>query len=374
MTKPLITCEGLWKVFGANAQQVLAQLEQAQTSKQEILAKSGHVLAVQDVSFSVDKGEVFVIMGLSGSGKSTLIRCLSRLISATVGRVLVDGQDILAFSPKELRNFRRERLSMVFQHFGLLPHRSVVDNVAFGLEVQGKSKDARRERALEVLRQVGLSGWEEKYPRELSGGMQQRVGIARALAVDPDILMFDEPFSALDPLIRREMQDELLHLQASVQKTILFITHDFLEAIKLGDRIAIMKEGQIVQMGSPADLVLYPKNDYVRAFSQDVPKAKVLEIRALLKEDNIAHLDDEASIQQKLQEHAIVYLKDTQGQLAGARSPKQEHGNIQIIPANTLIADAFPKIVHSDIPLPVIGKEGRLLGSVDRLDVMMAMA
>jgi glycine betaine/proline transport system ATP-binding protein len=228
--EPKIRCRNLWKVFGRNPERVLRDLDPA-LSRKEVQERTGHVIAVKDVSFEVQQGETFVVMGLSGSGKSTLVRCISRLVEPTAGQIVIDGADVTEMSDRQLIDLRRHKMSMVFQHFGLLPHRRVIDNVAYGLEVQGMPKAARHKKADEVLELVGLAGWENNYPRELSGGMQQRVGLARALAVDPDIMLFDEPFSALDPLIRREMQDELHRLQDVVHKTMIFITHDFLEAV-----------------------------------------------------------------------------------------------------------------------------------------------
>ncbi|KUK31698.1 MAG: Quaternary-amine-transporting ATPase [Thermoanaerobacterales bacterium 50_218] len=235
----------------------------------EQLEANGAVVAVRNVSFRVKRGEVFVIMGLSGSGKSTLIRCLLRLIEPTSGQVIVDGEDVTAMDEKQLIQFRRNKVAMVFQHYGLLPHRNVLENVAFGLKLRGVSREEREERALKAIEQVGLKGWEKYYPGSLSGGMQQRVGIARALVQDPDILLMDEPFSSLDPLIRREMQDELLKLQESVKKTIIFVTHDLNEALRLGDRMAVMREGVFVQVGKPQDIIIKPADEYVRRFVQD---------------------------------------------------------------------------------------------------------
>ena len=241
------------------------------------------LVAVRDATFSVERGETFVVMGLSGSGKSTLIRCLSRLIEPTSGTVRIDGTPIGGLDDHALRELRRNRLSMVFQHFGLFPHRTVIDNVAFGLEIQGATKADRYERALEVLSVVGLGDWADHFPQQLSGGMQQRVGLARALCVEPEILFFDEPFSALDPLIRRDMQDELLSLQARMRRTLVFITHDFHEALKLGDRIAIMKDGEFVQVGTPEQIVSAPADDYVREFTEDAPKTKVITVGAVMR-------------------------------------------------------------------------------------------
>ena len=272
---PTISCRGVWKVFGPHPERIVGSAD-ADLSRAELEARTGCVAAVRDVSFDVAEGRVFVVMGLSGSGKSTLVRCLSRLIEPTAGNVLIDGEDIASCSAEWLRELRRDRVSMVFQHFGLLPHRRVLDNVAFGLEVQGKSKAERHARAGDMLDLVGLSGLGESYPDELSGGMQQRVGLARALANDPEILLFDEPFSALDPLIRRDMQDEVERLQRELKKTVVFITHDLQEALKLGDQIAIMRDGRFVQVDTPEAVVAHPVDDYVRDFVRDVPAAHVL--------------------------------------------------------------------------------------------------
>ncbi len=269
-----LACEGLWKVFGPGAEAFLA--EHGHEAGYADLAGAGLIGAVRDASLDVYEGEIFVIMGLSGSGKSTLVRCMSRLIEPTAGRVVFDGQNLLAASEKEMIEIRRHKMGMVFQHFALLPHLTVLGNVAFPLEVQGAGRADRERRALEVIELVGLQGREAYYPRELSGGQQQRVGIARSLAVEPEIWLLDEPFSALDPLIRREMQDEFLRLQSVLHKTIVFITHDFDEAIRLADRIAIMKDGEIIQIGTPEALVVNPATDYVAEFTHDVPRAKVL--------------------------------------------------------------------------------------------------
>ena len=272
----MLACTNLWKIFGPTPERALGAVQSRSDGANSKLDFAGHVIAVRNVSFEVKAGETFVVMGLSGSGKSTLVRCLSRLAEPTAGDIIIDGVSVCGMNERELRELRRHRVSMVFQNFGLLPHRRVLDNVAYGLEVRGTGKAERLARAEQMIELVGLKGWEQHYPRQLSGGMQQRVGLARALAVNPDILLFDEPFSALDPLIRREMQDELLRLQANLRKTSVFITHDFAEALKLGDRIAIMRDGQFVQVGTPQELVLNPKNDYVRAFIKDAPRAKVL--------------------------------------------------------------------------------------------------
>jgi glycine betaine/proline transport system ATP-binding protein len=289
-------------------------------------------VAVRDVSFSVARGETFVVMGLSGSGKSTLIRCLSRLIDPTAGEVLLNGEDLLAMNDEELREVRRGKISMVFQHFGLFPHRKVIDNIAYGLEVQKVDKATRHARATEVLNIVGLDGWADRYPQQLSGGMQQRVGLARALAVDPEILLFDEPFSALDPLIRKEMQDELIRLQKTMQRTIIFITHDFAEALRLGDRIAIMKDGSFDQVGTPEEIVSNPATPYVREFVNDVPRAKVLSIGS-------------------------VTVSGTAPE--GARS----------VSASSRIETIIPMLLDNDEAIRVVDDSGATIGVVNRRNV-----
>ena len=278
-----IFCENVWKVFGSNPESVFGLVNDGVT-KQEILEQTGHVIAVKDVCFEVWENEIFVVMGLSGSGKSTLVRCINRLIEPTKGTILVDGVDIAQMNDTELRELRRHKLSMVFQNFGLLPHRSVQDNVAFALEVRGERGKERREKVIQALELVGLKGWEKSRIHELSGGMQQRVGLARAFAADPEIILMDEPFSALDPLIRRQMQDEFINLRSAVKKTVVFITHDLLEALKLGERIAIMKDGEIVQIGTPEEIVAQPADDYVSEFVRDVPRGKVVVAESIMEQ------------------------------------------------------------------------------------------
>ena len=275
--------EGLWKIFGSRADKIM-QSEDAQLSRKELQEKTGHVVGVRDVGFDVAPGEVFVVMGLSGSGKSTLVRLLTRLIEPTAGTVELFGEDITKMNDKALLDTRRRKVSMVFQHFGLLPHRKVIDNIAFGLEVRGEGKGSRRDRAQEMVDLVGLSGYENNFPDQLSGGMQQRVGLARALAADPDIMMFDEPFSALDPLIRRDMQNEVIRLHQEVGKTMIFITHDLAEALQLGDRILIMRDGEIIQVGTPDEVVAAPADDYVRDFVSDVPRSHVLTLKWVMRD------------------------------------------------------------------------------------------
>ncbi|MEJ7629820.1 MAG: betaine/proline/choline family ABC transporter ATP-binding protein [Nocardioidaceae bacterium] len=278
-----LTVTELWKVFGPKADKIIGTPE-ADLSRPKLLKETGCVAAVKDISFEVAPGEVFVVMGLSGSGKSTLVRCLTRLIEPTAGAVTIDGTDVMGASESTLRDLRRNHVAMVFQHFGLLPHRQVIDNVAYGLEIRGVGKAERRKKAAEIVELVGLQGNEHSYPDQLSGGMQQRVGLARALAGDPALLLFDEPFSALDPLIRRDMQNEVIRLQEDLQKTMVFITHDLQEALKLGDRILIMRDGEVVQIGTPAEVVANPADDYVRDFVSDVPRSHVLTLRYVMRD------------------------------------------------------------------------------------------
>ncbi len=276
---PDFSIRNLWKVFGHKPERIPNDPAMAALSGPQILEQTGCVAAVRDMNFDVARGEVFVVMGLSGSGKSTLVRCLTRLIEPTAGQVLLEGNDIMKASTADLRNIRRNKISMVFQHFGLLPHRSVLDNVSYGLQVRGTGKAERYSRAQDVIDLVGLQGYERRFPDQLSGGMQQRVGLARALAGDPDVLLFDEPFSALDPLIRRDMQAEVIRLHRDMGKTMIFITHDLSEALKLGDRILIMRHGELVQIGTGDELVGAPADDYVADFVSEVPKADVLTLK-----------------------------------------------------------------------------------------------
>lgn len=262
---PLLEVEHLWKIFGSSERHA----DVTDPASIERAVAEGAVVAVRNVSFKVARGEVFVIMGLSGSGKSTLIRCLLRLVEPTAGRIRVGGEDVTSMDEHQLTRFRRTRVAMVFQHYGLLPHRTVLENVAFGLKLRGVGREEREAAARKAIEQVGLGGWEERYPADLSGGMQQRVGIARALVQNPELLLMDEPFSGLDPLIRREMQDELIRLQEELHKTIVFVTHDLNEALRLGDRMAVMQHGTFVQVGRPQEIIMHPANDYVRRFVQD---------------------------------------------------------------------------------------------------------
>ncbi|MEV5431474.1 glycine betaine/L-proline ABC transporter ATP-binding protein [Streptomyces sp. NPDC052701] len=280
---PVFSVEGLWKIFGPKADRIPGDPELTALDPAELRERTGCTAAVRDVSFDVRKGEVFVVMGLSGSGKSTLVRCLTRLVEPTAGTIAIDGEDVRAMDKTRLRELRRHRAAMVFQHFGLLPHRTVLDNVAYGLEIQGVGRAERRERAAEVVAKVGLEGMEQRRPGQLSGGQRQRVGLARALAVDPEVLLFDEPFSALDPLIRREMQEEVVRLHREEGRTMVFITHDLTEALKLGDRIALMRDGRVVQLGTPEEIVGSPADAYVREFVRDVPREQVMTVRTAMR-------------------------------------------------------------------------------------------
>ncbi|MFF1694299.1 glycine betaine/L-proline ABC transporter ATP-binding protein [Streptomyces sp. NPDC058257] len=280
---PVFVVRDLWKVFGPKAERVPGNEEYASLSPSELRERTGCTAAVRDVSFDVQRGEVFVVMGLSGSGKSTLVRTLTRLIEPTSGSISMDSQDVLAMDKNQLRELRRHKAAMVFQNFGLLPHRSVLDNVAYGLEIQGMGKAERRAKAMEVVAKVGLEGLEDRRPTQLSGGQQQRVGLARALAVDPEVLLFDEPFSALDPLIRRDMQEEVIRLHREEGRTMVFITHDLSEALRLGDRIMLMRDGAIVQLGTPEEIVANPADDYVRDFVQDVSREQVISVRRAMR-------------------------------------------------------------------------------------------
>ncbi len=332
-----ISCRGVWQVFGADAKRRLAEAlelsDGAPRGAAEILRERGLIPAVQDATFEVAEGEIFVIMGLSGSGKSTLIRAISCLVDATGGEIALEGEDILKVSDRRMIELRRHKLGMVFQHFGLFPHMTATENVAFPLKMQGSSKPDRLARAHEVINLVGLEGREDAYPRELSGGQKQRVGIARSLAVNPDIWFLDEPFSALDPLIRRQLQDEFLSIQRTLKKSIVFITHDITEALKLADRIAIMKDGEIVQIGTPAEIVLRPVNDYVAEFSKDVATGRHAQVASVMKTgDEIpADMPDdpglrtdmtlEAALASCMSLYQAVPVRDAEGTLVGAVYP-----------------------------------------------------
>ncbi len=335
MTDVALACRNVWKLYGPDSKGLLARLG-PRPSQADVKA-AGYIAAVADATLSVSRGEIFVIMGLSGSGKSTLVRCLARLIEPSAGEVMFAGRNLLDASPAELIELRRHKMGMVFQHFALLPHLTVLDNVAFPLEIQGVAPKAREQRAREMTELVGLKGREHNLPQELSGGQQQRVGIARSLATNPDIWFLDEPFSALDPLIRREMQNEFLRLQSVLHKTIVFITHDFDEAIRLADRIAIMQDGRIVQIGTPEHLVLSPADGYVAEFTREAPRAKILSARAI------------------------------------ARAPRNGEAITGSISADSKVAAFAKEVEASPGAFGVHDANGKLLGVVDRAAVVSVL-
>jgi glycine betaine/proline transport system ATP-binding protein len=334
---PLVQARGVWKVFGPHGEHIVDSPD-ADLPRGELREKSGNTVAVRDVSLDVWPGEVFVVMGLSGSGKSTLVRTLIRLIEPTAGEISILGSDVMAADAAELRDLRRHTVSMVFQHFGLLAHRTVIENVGFGLEIQGAPKAERRARATEMLQLVGLEDVATQFPDQLSGGMQQRVGLARAFAVDPKLMLYDEPFSALDPLIRRDMQDEVCRLQEETGKTMLFITHDLPEALRLGDRIAIMRDGQIVQLGTPEELVGSPADDYVANFVRDIPRTHVLTLRWIMRDLKAGEVSSDVELDVK-----------------------------------TKVKDAVPVVAATSGPCRAV-EGGRVVGVVDRVSVLQAMA
>jgi glycine betaine/proline transport system ATP-binding protein len=334
---PLLRAEGVWKLFGKNADKVIGTPD-ADLPRAELREKTGCVAAVRDVTIDVWPGEVFVVMGLSGSGKSTLVRTLIRLIEPTAGTVRIGEQDVTGSDAAGLRELRRHKVSMVFQHFGLLAHRTVMDNVAFGLEIQGVSKADRLKRANEMLELVGLHDVANSFPAQLSGGMQQRVGLARAFAVDPELMLYDEPFSALDPLIRRDMQDEVIRLQEETGKTMIFITHDLPEALRLGDRIAIMRDGAIVQLGSPEELVGSPADEYVENFIRDIPRTHVLTLRWIMRDPQPGETNE---------------------------GPE--------LPVNTTMQNAVPLVASTDQPVRAV-QDGKVVGIVDREAILRAIA
>ena len=389
--KVCIKVSGLWKIFGPNAEQILNS-EIRIATRQAIQEKTGCVVAVRDVSFSVKQGELFVVMGLSGSGKSTLVRCMLRLVEPTAGKMIINGEDICNYDDKQLMAFRRNTVSMIFQHFGLFPHRNVIENVAYGLKVRGVTKEERYTRAQQVIEKVGLKGWEDYYPDALSGGMQQRVGIARALTNDPEILLMDEPFSGLDPLIRRQMQDELIDLQAELQKTILFVTHDLDEALKLGSYIAIMKDGEIIQTGIPEDVVISPSGEYVRNFVQDASPAKVITAGSIMTEPEIIIYDWQGP---KATLHLLKTSKSNHGFLVtrgrkylglltekrlmdltknkGDSTREALEPDIATSTSDMLLEDLFGLAVASKYPIPVIDEEGKLIGEIENDTIIGSM-
>ncbi len=382
---------GLIKIFGTKPAKALDLLDK-NCSKQDILEKTGQTVALKNVSFEVHEGEIFVLMGLSGCGKSTLLRTLNRLIEPTAGEIYIDGESVQSMDQNEIREFRRHKIGMIFQSFALLPHRKVIDNVAFGLEIQGVPSDERYAKAQEAIQLVGLEGYEESKPSQLSGGMQQRVGLARALASNADILLMDEAFSALDPLIRRDMQDELLDLQERVNKTIIFVTHDLDEALKLGDRIALMKDGQIVQIGTTEEILTNPSNEYVEQFVADVDMAKVLTAQDVMKRPepllsidsgprNALRLMNEYGISSVF---VVTKFRKFRGLIMVDDAIEAKHSNKSledilitdspVITTDTPVSDIIPMIADSKYPVAVVDETEKIRGIIVRGSVLAALA
>lgn len=385
-----IKLDNVSKIFGPKPKSVIPMVKKGM-EKEEILEKTGHTVGVYNASMEINKGEVFVVMGLSGSGKSTLIRCFNLLNEPTDGSVQIDGEDLVNCSRSELRKVRQEKIAMVFQHFGLFDHRTVLANVEYGLEIRDMSKEERRKISLKNIEIVGLKGYEDKYPAQLSGGMQQRVGLARALANDPDILLMDEPFSALDPLIRREMQSELLDIQNRLQKTIVFITHDVNEAFKIGDRVAVMKDGHVVQVGTPEDIIEDPADDYIAEFIHDIDRSKIFQAEHVMIEPNAyANLEDGLNTAaQKMQENGIssVFVVDHEKHVKGivtidsaikGRSQKKKlseimREDIYVVHKDDYVSDLIPKVVESRFPLAVVDDQDKLIGFILRIHVLAGL-
>lgn len=386
-----IKLENVSKIFGPNPKSVIPLIEEGVT-KEEILRETNHTVGVYDASLEIKKGEVFVVMGLSGSGKSTLIRCFNLLNTPTAGSVYIDGEDIARGSKAELTKVRQEKVAMVFQHFGLFDHRTVLSNVEYGLEIRQVSKEERRKIAMENIETVGLKGYENQYPQQLSGGMQQRVGLARALANDPDVLLMDEPFSALDPLIRREMQQELIDLQQRLQKTIVFITHDVNEAFRLGDRIAVMKDGHVVQIGTPEEIIEEPANDYIEDFTQDIDRSKVFQAMHIMTETPVfARLTDTLNgAVNKMRKNSIssLFVLDTSDRVAGlitiddAIKAIKQNGktiesilkhDIMIVDEEEYVNDIIAKSLQTKYPMAVIDREEAFKGIILRVHVLSGL-
>ncbi|MBU5294484.1 glycine betaine/L-proline ABC transporter ATP-binding protein [Anaerosalibacter bizertensis] len=390
MTEKIIV-KNLVKVFGSRPKLALEKLKKGWTKK-EILEKTGQTVGLNNVSFSVDEGEIFVIIGLSGSGKSTLIRCLNLLNKPTAGEVIVDGENIVKYDKNQLREFRQEKMAMVFQQFGLFTHMTVLENVEYGLEIKKVDKDKRQKIAMEAIEEVGLKGWEDKMPNELSGGMQQRVGLARALANDPDILLMDEPFSALDPLIRRDMQLELLELQSKLKKTIVFITHDINEAFKLGDRVAVMRDGSIVQIGTPEEILNNPSNEYIEDFVKDIDRTKVVRAKDIMKRPN-AVVSLNAGVRVAIKEMQVndissVFVVDKDRKIQGIvtiddciESAKNNRSSLKEIlkqdyyttKEDVYIEDLIDKGAKTKYPIVVVNDEGRMLGIIVRTSILTGL-
>ena len=388
----IISCRNLWKIFGPNADTVIDEIANNGVTKQELLERTSHVIAVKDVSFDVHDSEIFVVMGLSGSGKSTLIRCMNRLIDPTRGNIYIEGTDISEMGKDELREMRRTKMNMVFQYFGLLPHRSVHDNVGFGLEIRGEHGDEKEKKIDQALEQVGLKDWAKSRIHELSGGMQQRVGLARALAGGASILLMDEPFSALDPLIRRQMQDEFINLRSEVQQTVVFITHDLMEALRLGDRVAIMKDGEIVQIGTPQQIVSEPADEYVSEFVKDVPRGQVIAVRSVMERPTVMitierSLEETLAALQKQDTTAgfivdgfrkyigTVTTSDVEAAIASGATQVSELVNLEspCCPPTTTLDECLQLVAEHDTPLAVVSTRGHLIGIATKTALIQSM-
>ena len=385
-----IVVNNLWKVFGRNPSSAL-ESENLSKSRAEIQEEFGQVVALRDVSFNVQKGETFVVMGLSGSGKSTLVRCLIRLIEATSGNIFVEQEDVTSLDDSALQEFRRSKISMVFQNFGLLPHRNVMDNACYGLEVKGMSREERYERAQKMLDLVGLSGWERSRVRQLSGGMQQRVGLARALAVEPEILLMDEPFSGLDPLIRRQMRSELADLQKELKKTMVFITHDLDEAVSVGDRIAIMRDGEIIQMGTPREIIMNPADEFVSEFTEDVSRDRVLNASSVSVSPDLtytysADLDKLKSKVSTTEAKHVAFVNES-GSSLGVLMRADIEKAISIedidrfmekspdsVSRSSNIKSSIGRLSSSETPIPVVDSERNLLGVITQTSMLNALS
>ncbi len=378
------------KIFGKNSKRAAQLLNEGKT-KSEILKATGATVGVKKASFDVYEGEIFVIMGLSGSGKSTLVRLLNRLIDPTMGTILLDGEDIVKMNKEQLREVRRKKIGMVFQNFALFPHKTILENTEYGLEIQGVPKVERQAKATESLKLVGLAGYEDQYPNQLSGGMQQRVGLARALANGPDILLMDEAFSALDPLIRKDMQDELLQLHNDMGKTIIFITHDLDEALRIGDRIALMKDGEIVQIGTPEEILMSPSNEYVERFVEDVDLSKVLTAGHIMKKADTVQVDRGPRVALRLMKRlgiSSIYVVDKGNRLLGAVTAQDavaatESGktlnevlifDLPMMSADTLLIDLFDTVSTAAIPVAVVNEDNKLQGIIIRGALIGALA
>ncbi|MFC4024205.1 glycine betaine/L-proline ABC transporter ATP-binding protein [Oceanobacillus longus] len=388
---PIIETKNLSKIFGKNSKQTLKLMDKG-LSKEEILKETGNTVGVNRASFTVEEGEIFVIMGLSGSGKSTLVRLLNRLIEPTEGSILIDGVDLAKMDKKSLRKARREKMSMVFQQFALFPHRTILENAEYGLEIQNVPKEERKKKAEEALNLVGLGDYKHQKPGQLSGGMQQRVGLARALANDPKVLLMDEAFSALDPLIRKEMQDELIDLQSSMKKTIIFITHDLDEALRLGDHIALMKDGVVVQIGTPEEILVHPANDYVEKFVEDVDRSKILTAHHIMKRPETVNIEKHGPrvALERMREEGISSIlvidgkRDLKGYVTAEdalAARKKESSNLQEIlrtdipkvNPDTTMHDIFTIIHDSQTPVAVV-EDNKLKGIIVRGAVIAALA